>query len=258
MAERKNIFVTGAASGIGRETARLFAEHGWFVGLFDVNMDGLAAVRDEIGADNCCVQEVDVTDPTSVQRAVETYLQQTNGRMDVLFACAGILQMGDNADIPLARQTAIVDVNIAGVLTTIHAGLPALKDTPGAHIVSMCSASALYGVPGFAVYSASKFFVRGLTEALNIEYERHGITVSDILVAFVETPMVTDADVKMDSIERMGVNVQPRQVAEAVWNAAHGRKVHWFVGRDSPAMRFVLWAFPFARKSLMKFLTGYK
>ena len=59
---RQSIFITGAASGMGRETARLFHAKGWFVGGYDVNAEGLAALRDELGADNCVVRKLDVTD----------------------------------------------------------------------------------------------------------------------------------------------------------------------------------------------------
>ena len=119
------------------------------------------------------------------------------------------------------------------MIHTIDAAFPFLARTPGAHMVAMGSTSAEYGSPQHAVYSATKFFVRGLTEALNIEYRAHGIQVSAIYVAYVQTGMVFDARVKPASIERLGVKVTPQQVAETVWKAVHGRRVHWRVGLDA-------------------------
>lgn len=257
MPEKKTILVTGAASGIGRETARLFARKGWFVGLFDMNEEGLAAVRDEIGEASCCALPMDVTDPESVRRGVAHFLERTGGVMDALFNCAGILHMGDYSTIPLSAQAKIVDVNVTGVLNCIDASLPALRKTPGAHMVTMSSASAVYGTPGLAVYSASKFAVRGLTEAMNIELARDDINVSDIMVPYVQTPMVLDAEVKAASVTRLGVKVKPEQVAQRVWDAVHGQRVHWHVGLDMSALTVATWLLPFAaaRRWLVKLLT---
>jgi short-subunit dehydrogenase len=256
MSKKQTILVTGAASGIGRETARLFVRKGWYVGLFDVNEEGLAAVRDELGEANCCALPMDVTDRESVGAGVAYFLERADGVMDVLFNCAGILYMGDYATISLAAQTKTVDVNVTGILNCIDASLPALRRTPGAHIVSMSSASAVYGAPGLAVYSASKFAVRGLTEAMNIELESDAINVSDIMVAYVQTPMVLEADVKAVSVGRLGVKVKPQRVALRVWDAVHANRVHWHVGLDMSALTVVTWLLPFtaARRWLAKLL----
>jgi len=80
--------------------------------------------------------------------------------------------------------------------------------------------------------------VRGLTEALNIEYRGHGIQVSAIYVAYVQTGMVFDAEVKPASIERLGVKITPQRVAATVWNAVHGNRVHWRVGLDARVINF--------------------
>jgi short-subunit dehydrogenase len=151
-----------------------------------------------------------------------------------------------------------MEVNIHGVVYCIDAALAALKRTPGAHIVSMSSTSAEYGVPDHAVYSASKFFVRGLTEALNIELERDGIQVSAILVAYVKTPMVEDAPVKAASVAKLGVKVEPQTVAETVWKAAHGKKVLWRVGFDAKMLNLAMRLLgERASRGVARRLTGY-
>jgi len=229
MNQRKSIFVTGAASGIGRQTAILFASRGWLVGLADIDAEGLARLTRQIGADNCRVLALDVTDVKQYRQAIDSFTVDTGGKLDVLFNNAGILRMGRNEDIPLAQQYLTLDVNVKGVLNGIHCALPVLRITPGAHIVTMCSTSAIYGMPELAVYSASKHAVHALTEALDLELERYGITVTDIMAPYVNTPMVTAASTQASSVRSTGVNLQPEQVAKVVWKAAHGRKRHWKV-----------------------------
>jgi NAD(P)-dependent dehydrogenase (short-subunit alcohol dehydrogenase family) len=91
---RKTIFITGAASGIGRATALLFARRGWYVGITDLNEDGLASLARDIGADNCFVRLMDVTDPEGYGAVIDDFAHSTRGRIDVLFNNAGILYMG--------------------------------------------------------------------------------------------------------------------------------------------------------------------
>ena len=126
------------------------------------------------------------------------------------------------------------------MIHTIDAAFPFLRQTPDAHVVAMASTSAEYGSPQHAVYSATKFFVRGLTEALNIEYREHGIQVSAVYVAYVQTGMVFDAKVKPATIDRLGVKITPQRVAATVWKAVHGRRVHWRVGLDARLINYTV------------------
>jgi len=233
MTPQKSIFITGAAAGIGAATARLFARNGWRVGACDVNAAALAALRGEPGTDRISLLVADVRDRAAIAAAVRDFTAGTGGRLDALFVNAGVLFMGPDETITPAQKDLLVDVNVKGVIHTIDAGFPFLRQTPGAHLVAMASTSAEYGSPEHAVYSATKFFVRGLTEALNIEYRVHDIQVSGIYVAYVQTGMVFDAPVQPASIERLGVRVSPQRVATKVWQAVHGRRVHWRVGLDA-------------------------
>jgi NADP-dependent 3-hydroxy acid dehydrogenase YdfG len=233
MTAARSIFITGAAAGIGAETARLFAGNGWFIGASDVNAEALAALERELGADRVSIHVADVRDRGSVDAAVRAFTARTGGQLHAVFANAGVLFMGQHETITPAQKDLLVDVNVRGVIHTIDAAFPFLAKTPGAHVIAMSSTSAEYGSPQHAVYSATKFFVRGLTEALNIEYREHGIQVSAIYVAYVQTGMVFDAAVKPASIDRLGVKVTPQRVAATVWKAAHGSRVHWRVGLDA-------------------------
>ena len=233
MTDQRTIFITGAGAGIGAETARLFAREGWRVGASDVNETALLALQGELGADRVSVHVADVRDRGMIAAALQGFTASTGGRLDALFANAGVLFMGPDETITPAQKDLLVDVNVKGVIHTIDAGFPFLARTPGAHVVAMASTSAEYGSPEHAVYSATKFFVRGLTEALNIEYREHDIQVSAIYVAYVQTGMVFDATVKPASIERLGVKIEPQRVAATVWKAVHGNRVHWRVGLDA-------------------------
>ena len=255
MNNRKCIFITGAASGIGLETARLFARNGWYVGLFDVNETGLKSLQAEIGQDNCFPLAMDVADVASVQRAVDSFAERTGGKMDVLFNNAGTLKFGRFENVSIYDCHQIVDVNLKGVLSYIHCSLDCLKKTPGARIITMASTSAIYGVPDLAVYSATKHAVCAVTEALDLELERYGIRISDVLAPYVNTPMVMDAENKPFSVEKMGVKLEASTVAKTVWKAAHGRRLHWKIGASTYALMALFWIVPFIRRSVVKMLT---
>ena len=256
MSASKNIFITGAASGIGRETALLFASKGWFVGIFDINEGPLEALQEEIGRKNCYLQQMDVTDFEDVQSAVNGFVEKTGGKMDVLFNNAGILRMGPFESISIKEQMMTVDVNFKGILNCINAALDILKHTKDARIINMSSASAIYGSPELAVYSSTKHAVKGLTEALNIEFESYDITVCDIMPIYVATPMVNEARHQAKSVEKLGVNLTADQVAEVVWKAANGKKLHWQMG-GSIWTALLLTFFPFLKRPLVKASAGY-
>ncbi|MEQ1440314.1 SDR family oxidoreductase [Fontimonas sp. SYSU GA230001] len=225
------IFVTGAAAGIGRATALLFASRGWRVGLYDIDHEAVERLRVELGANTVCGR-LDVADAGAFAHALEDFVGFSGGRLDVLFNNAGILSVGEFETIGLARHHAIVEVNVKGVINGCHAAFPHLLRTPDSRVISMSSASAIYGAPSYATYAASKFAVKGLSEALDIEWQRHGIRVMDVLPLFVNTAMVTAIE-QPASIARLGVRLQPGDIAQTVWDAAHWRgwrRVHWYPG----------------------------
>ncbi len=255
MAHKKSIFITGAASGIGRETALYFASKGWFTGLYDLNDDGLKEVSGIIGADNCCYNTLDVTSPESYQSAVEHFGKHTDCSMTALFNCAGVMYMGPLGDVTLDEQLRTMRINVEGIIIGLYAALPLLKNTPGATVISMSSASAMYGVPDLAVYSASKFAVRGLTEALNIELERHNVHVTDIMPLYVKTNMISSQKHKAGTLDRMGANLAPNQIAQVVWRAVHQKKVHWVPTLKLKTLRLLSRYLPFVERPVMKILS---
>jgi len=226
---RKSIFITGAASGMGLETARLFHSKGWFVGGYDVNEAGLKALEKEIGAENCIVATLDVTDKKAYDAAVASFGKATGGSMDILYNNAGIGRGGLFEQMPFEDIMAVVNVNFVGVLNGIYAALPLLKATENSLCFTTSSSSATYGMPGIAVYSATKHAVKGLTEALSIEFRLNGVRAADVLPGLIDTPILPEGAAANAPKEGMFRAIPPMEVAKVVWEAYGSDKLHWYV-----------------------------
>ena len=226
---RKSIFITGAASGIGRATAVLFAQKGWFVGGFDRNTDGLASLQSEIGAANSVIGALDVTDKPAFEKALADFAAQTDGRLDILFNNAGIGRGGPFDQQPFEQIIEVVQVNLVGVLNGIHSALPLLKATANSLCFTTSSSSATYGMPNIAVYSATKHAVKGLTEALSIEFRAFGVRAADTLPGLIDTAIIPREAAENAPTEGMFRLTPPSAVAQAVWDAYGSDKLHWYV-----------------------------
>jgi NAD(P)-dependent dehydrogenase (short-subunit alcohol dehydrogenase family) len=226
---RKSIFITGAASGMGYQTAKLFAGKGWFIGGYDVNAEGLKALEAELGADNCVVRTLDVTDREDYRAALAEFAEATGGKMDILYNNAGIGGGGLFADLPFETVMAVVNTNFVGVLIGIHEGIKYLRQTPGSMCFTTSSSSATFGIPGIATYSATKHAVKCLTEALSIEFKAYGVKVADVLPGLIDTPIIgpdTAANAPKEGAFRA---IPPVEVANVVWEAYHADVLHWYV-----------------------------
>ncbi|MBV9515287.1 MAG: SDR family oxidoreductase [Mycobacteriaceae bacterium] len=237
MAAPESVFITGASRGIGLAIARRFAAAGYTVGAVDVDDTGLAALRDEAAQGDWKVwtSVMDVTDIDAWHRALGEFVATVGGRLDILVNNAGVLAAGEFADISAARHRQQVDVNVTGVIFGCHAAFEHLRRTTGARVLNMCSASAIYGQAELASYSATKFAVRGLTEALEIEWRPHGIAVMALWPLFVDTALLTG--VTTGTTQTLGVNLTADDVADAAWRALRRKsrllKVHYPVGRQT-------------------------
>ena len=226
---RQSIFITGAASGMGRETARLFAGQGWFVGGFDVNEAGLSNLQAELGADNCLVRRLDVTDRNDYRAAIAAFGEATGGKMDLLYNNAGIGRGGPFAEQPFEDVIAVVQVNLMGVLIGIHEAIGLLKATPNSLCFTTSSSSATFGMANIAVYSATKHAVKGLSEALSVEFKAYGVRVADVLPGVIDTPILPPGVAEGAPKEGMFRAIPPVEVAKTVWEAYHADKLHWYV-----------------------------
>lgn len=229
----QSVLITGGAAGIGRATAARFIAEGWQVGAIDRDQTQLNALRNEFGDGNVWTHCADVCDPEAVDAAIEAFMGVTGGRLDVVVNNAGLVAAGPFEAGDIARYRAVVDVNVTGVVTVARAAFPYLAATPGARLINMSSASAAYGTPGYAVYSATKHAVSAFTEALDAEWHRHGIRVRAVWPLFVQTAMVTEIGPQR-TIDRMGVRLRPDDVAGAIARASGAPhwwpQLHWTVG----------------------------
>jgi NAD(P)-dependent dehydrogenase (short-subunit alcohol dehydrogenase family) len=252
----KTMLITGAGRGIGLATARHFARQGWIVGLYDINreaIDALLAGGEFAGA---CGGHCDVTDRASVSDMLEHFGRHTDGRLDVLVNNAGVLSAGEFADMSLDDCDAMIDINVRGLTLVSSLAFPLLKQTAGASLVNLCSVSSVHGIPTLAVYSSSKFYVNGFTEALALEWRKHDIHVTCVKPPLVNTTMGHTVTGGLDS--RMSIDTEPEDVAEAIQRAIDGGGSGYFIGGTSTIWSLLdRWLPERARHWLTAYLTGY-
>jgi NAD(P)-dependent dehydrogenase (short-subunit alcohol dehydrogenase family) len=153
----------------------------------------------------------------------------------------------------------VLDVNLKGVINGVNAALPLLRETPGARIVNTASVAGVFGAPKLAIYCATKFGVRGLTEALDVEFSRYGVRVVSLMPWFIDTAIL-DAKPDADSNRRMRdqlvetkTPIYPvRMAAERAWDAAHGKEIHYMVGKEAERARFFARFFPGAMRNQIR------
>jgi NADP-dependent 3-hydroxy acid dehydrogenase YdfG len=238
------VFITGAAAGIGRATALTFARKGYTVGGYDIDEVGLKSLAGEIEALGRAARVItghlDVTDPDEMARRVGEFAKAAGDRLDVMINNAGILRTGRFEDIDISAQLKEIDINTKGVVNGLHAAFPYLRATPNSVVVNLASASAIYGQAELATYSATKFFVRGITEALDIEWSAYGIRVVAIWPLYVNTAMTES--IKTGTTESLGINLTAQDVADTVVAAVEPSRlqrrihqVHFGVGAQTRA-----------------------
>jgi NAD(P)-dependent dehydrogenase (short-subunit alcohol dehydrogenase family) len=252
----KTVFITGAAHGIGLASARRLAADGWFVGLYDINAAAVADLLDtpEFGA--ACGSHCDVRDPASVEQALQHFAEHTQGRLDLLLNNAGVLTAGPFEEIEPAAHDAMVEVNIQGATRVAQLAFPWLKKTPGAALLNLCSVSSLHGVPLLAVYSASKFYVDGLTQALSIEWAKHDIRVFSIKPPFVGTTMVEGMPPQL--MKSFTVDLAPEDVADIIVRTLDGSSQSYLLGWKAKAFGLLARLLPEAlARRLTMYLTGF-
>jgi len=254
---QQSIFITGGGSGIGRATALLFARKGWRIGLADVSAAGLAETA-ALLPEGASTYVMDVRDRDAWVASLDAFTTLTGGRLDVLFNNAGIGSGGPLATTDFAEIDRVVGVNLVGVLNGAKIGHGYLKRTPGSCLLNTASASAIYGSSGLAPYSATKFGVRAITEALDGEWAGDGIKVRAIVPSFIDTPLLNTTaggsnrsireTVTGAGLELTGVEA----VADAAWAAVHGNAVHTYVGKTAHRMAFAARWMPGKLRKMMR------
>ncbi len=189
--KNKVAIITGAASGIGKATAKLFAEYGAKIVVADIDEDGgnqtVTDIQDA-GYKAIFVQtDVTIKDHTEqmVEKTVETY-----GKLDILFNNAGIAMRLPVAELSEEDWHRCLDVNLTGVFLCAKAAIPAMQKNGGGSIINMSSIYGIVGADVRAAYVASKGAVTNLTRGMALDYAQDNIRVNCICPGFVETPLV--------------------------------------------------------------------
>ena len=184
----KVALITGAASGIGRATARAYVEAGASVAVLDLDQDTVDEVAGELG-ERAIAIAADVTDTAAADAAVTTTVEAF-GRLDVLCNIAGILRFEHTHEMTDDEWDLVVDVNLGGTFKMSRAALRVFLDQGSGSIINTTSSAAFRASVWASAYGASKAGVLAFTKALAVEYGRQGIRCNCVAPAGVKTPMI--------------------------------------------------------------------
>lgn len=225
LAEEKSTVITGAASGIGRATANLFAEHGANVVIADVDVEGGEETVEEIKSNGGTASfiETDVANADDVQKMIEKAVEEYGG-LDVLFNNAGI--DGPHTEIANYDNDGfddVVDVNLKGVFYGLKYGVQAMLEDGGGSIISVSSIGGVNAVEGYCGYGATKAGVSLMTKTAAIEYATDDIRANAVAPGLVNTAMVQNIIEENPEMEEEFLGFEPmegfsdpREIANAV------------------------------------------
>src|SRR5215213_1626518 len=187
----KTVFITGAARGLGAETARRVAARGANVALVGLEPEELQRVAAQCGT-NTTWFECDVTDNEALEHAVRGTVERFGG-IDVVMANAGIAPGGMVRSTDPAAFERTIEINLLGVWRTVRATLPHVIDRQGYVLVTASLAAAVHG-PGMAAYSASKAGAEAFADSLRVEVKHLGVDVGVGYFSYIDTDMVRGGD----------------------------------------------------------------
>lgn len=247
----KQVFVTGAASGIGRAVAEYAAGRGAVLHLTDLQADALAAVAEGIrsrGGQVATAEAADVSDHEQVRRLAGLVTERA-GAMDVVLNVAGIAIWGTVRSLEPQHWQRLVDVNLMGPIHVIEEFVPPMIDAGrGGQLVNVSSAAGIIAMPWHAAYSATKFGLRGVSEVLRYDLRKHRIGVSLVCPGGVDTGLV--ATIRIAGIDQQSKSfvrarahfqkraVSPEKAAEAIWRGALRNRYWVYTSAD---IRLVHW-----------------
>ncbi len=196
----KVVVITGASSGIGETTARLLAGLGAHVVIGARRVERLEALASDIQADggSVVVQRLDVTELEQMQAIIEA-AQSHFGRVDAVINNAGVMPLSSLEALKIEEWNRMIDINIRGVLHGIAAGLPVMKKQGFGHFINIASIGAYEVSPTAAVYCATKYAVRAITDGLRQETAGQGIRVTLVSPGVTESELaesITDNEAK--------------------------------------------------------------
>jgi NAD(P)-dependent dehydrogenase (short-subunit alcohol dehydrogenase family) len=222
----KTAVVTGAAAGIGRATAELFAREGARLVLADINTDGLTELRDSLGdvTGDIAVVTADVSKPEDVRRMIEVAVEQY-GRLDIAVANAGIIPLASIVEATLDDWDEVMAIDGRGMFLTCKYAIEQMMTSGGGSIVCLSSISGVAGQPRQSTYGPAKFVASGLTKHLAVEWASRGIRVNAVAPGTINTERVqrlpdepggTEYLEAVKAAHPMGRLGEPSEVANAI------------------------------------------
>jgi len=259
--------ITGAGSGIGRATALALARRGCHLALADINIEGLketAWMLSTLGV-RVTTHPLDVADRDAV-RALPAAVMDAHKRVDLLVNNAGVALGGSFEQVDEDDFDWLMDINFNGVVRMTRAFLPLLRGSDEARIVNVSSIYGIVSPPGQAAYSASKFAVRGFSNALRHELEGSTIGVSVVHPGGVATAIARNArvprDAPADEIARRRklseklLRMAPDTAGEIIARGIERRRARILVGNDAKFVSFLERLAPVAYWRLLKKATA--
>ncbi|MCZ6491515.1 MAG: SDR family NAD(P)-dependent oxidoreductase [Acidobacteria bacterium] len=216
--ENKVVIVTGASSGIGAATARLFAAEGASLALASRAIHKLQALADSLGPRAIAI-ETDITDPVQVQEMVRRCAERF-GRIDMLINNAGVGMYGSIAKMPLAQLNQLVATNWLGPVYAIQAVVPCMQRQGGGQIINVSSVVGKVAMPWMTAYSSTKFALNALSDGLRMELKRDHIHVISVCPGRVRTPFPENALKDPDSQSFHPGGISPERAARAILRAS--------------------------------------
>jgi butyryl-CoA dehydrogenase len=257
--------ITGAASGIGEALALKLVNQGCRVSLADKDIHGLRLLQNRIvdSGTDCFIHELDVSD----NQAVVNFAKQTYGkfgRVDMLFNNAGVSLIDSVENQTLEDFHWLMNINFWGVVHGTNAFLPYLKASNDAHIVNVSSLFGLLSLPLQSAYNASKFAVKGFTEALKMEMAGTTVSVHCVHPGGIKTNITNSAKVSTTAVTKSEIlakfNKQAKtsseQAAEVILEGIVKSKRRILVGGDAKLLDLISRWFPASYEKILGFEKG--
>lgn len=260
--QRRVIAITGAGSGIGRALAVEMGKRGADLSLCDVDEEGLKETAALVGERNVTTTRVDVAD----REAVEAWAADTiraHGKVDAIVNNAGVTVQETIADISYEDFEWIVGINLWGVVYGTKAFLPHLLERNTGWVVNVSSVFGMIGFPGQGSYNATKFAVRGMTEALRWELEETDVTVCSVHPGGIRTNIVRNGRMHSDPLGRVDpkdmadqfekmARTTPAEAARVIADGMAKKEPRILIGNDARAIDAIQRVAPRRYGSIMK------
>jgi short-subunit dehydrogenase len=245
--------ITGAAGGIGTAIARLFDAKGIRCVLCDINEDGLSVTAGFLKQQALLIR-CDITNRNDIQNAIEK-ARAHFGRIDILVNNAGIIFPSLFENCTYEDMDRQIMINQMGAMNFTRAIIDPLKQNGGGYIITTSSLAGIVPETYSAVYSATKFALRGFNLTLNIELSRHNIFVGTIFPDSIDTPMLRyEAQHDGSPLTFLSTPQKPEAVAQAVYRAITKRKIESYVPAFSSTLPKLLTCIPWAIPPIWRML----